>query len=202
MLLVSLWGGLWPPWASSIYASTSSWSCWLASMSTWAWSPSTSRHRAPLINQDFVHLPSYGDNKYHHQIILVRNHVFQVGARETESGFLWMIKFSRFQGHHCLCLPLMLGSRAPSSRKSSQDGVQPPRTSVSYALSLMTTSMDYTIQKRKKSTTPYLKRNGYLITTNHYVPPYKPPLQLPTKEINTNFTTNFTTNLIPLLHHP
>ena len=40
MLLVILWGGLWPPWASPICASTSSWSCWLASMSSWAWSPS------------------------------------------------------------------------------------------------------------------------------------------------------------------
>ena len=40
MLLVSLWGELSTPWASSIWASTSSCSWWLASMSTWAWSPS------------------------------------------------------------------------------------------------------------------------------------------------------------------
>ena len=56
MLLVSLWGGLWPPWVSSTWASTSSCSWWLASMSTWAWSPSIQIGYVILLSDKSFHL--------------------------------------------------------------------------------------------------------------------------------------------------
>ena len=80
--------------------------------------------RAPLINQDSIQLPSYGEDKYHHLIILMRNHVFQVGAHEAESGLRWMIKSPPLQGHHCSRISLTFGSRVSSSQKSFRDGVQ------------------------------------------------------------------------------
>ena len=54
----------------------------------------------------------------------MRNHVFQVGAHEVESGLRWMIRSPCFQGHHCSCISLTFGSRVSSSWKSSRDGVQ------------------------------------------------------------------------------
>jgi len=54
----------------------------------------------------------------------MRNHVLQVRARKTESGLWWMVRSPRLHGHHCSRVSLTLGNRAPSSGKSSRDGVQ------------------------------------------------------------------------------
>ena len=100
----------------------------------------TSHLPSSLVNENSMYLPSHGDNKYDHWIILVWNHVFQVRACEVEIELWWMVMPPCLQRHHYSRVSLTFGSRAPSFRESSWDGVNSPLIGISCTWSLRATS--------------------------------------------------------------
>ena len=97
MLLVSLWGGLLTPWASSIWASTSSCSWWLTSMSTWAWDVTLTSRLFPSGS-----------------LMVVRTTAFPTPHAQIPRDLgLSLLVTGMWLENHLFCPSLLLGCRGP-----------------------------------------------------------------------------------------
>jgi len=76
-----------------------------------------------LVDEDLVHLSSYGDNWYYHKIIFMGEYVFKLDTMKHMEGSVDFSGLFTFRDITALSL-FAARHRASTSRESSRNGIQ------------------------------------------------------------------------------